>query len=360
MTGTTETETDTDTTETDTTDITGTDGVDLLFGTNSGETIDAGGARDYVFGGRGDDTIRGGEGSDFLFGDGGNDSIEGGEGSDFLLGDDGSDTIEGGEGHDWIWGGSGDDSLDGGIGGDFLDGGSGSDTLDGGEGSDWLTGGTGDDMLTGGAGADTFLFDTGSGNDVVTDFANGEDLIDLREFTEITSFADLTITSDGDDVVIDLSDYGGGTVRLENVSESDLVADDFVFYAAEGGDGDDRLLGASGDDTLTGGAGDDTLTGYAGDDTFVFGLNHGDDTITDFNECEDAIDLSAFSTITGTADLTITRDGCDAVIDLTDHGGGTIRLADYYDQSSTYVSQLDGTDFVFYEPPPAEQSTDGM
>ena len=350
----------TDTTETDTTDITGTDDVDMLFGTNSGETIDAGGDRDYVFGEGGDDTIRGGEGGDMLFGDDGNDSIEGGKGSDFLLGDDGNDTVEGGEGRDWIRGGSGDDSLDGGTGGDFLYGDSGSDTLDGGEGSDRLYGGTGDDRLTGGAGADTFLFDTGNGDDIVTDFANGEDLIDLREFTEITSFADLTITSDGDDVVIDLSGHGGGTVRLENVSESDLVADDFVFYAVEGGDGDDRLRGASGDDTLTGGAGDDTLTGYAGDDTFVFGPNHGDDTITDFNECEDAIDLSAFSTITGTADLTITRDGCDAVIDLTDHGGGTIRLADYYDQSSTYVSQLDGTDFVFYEPPPAEQSTDGM
>ena len=355
----------TDTTVTDTTDIAGTDDVDLLFGTNSGETIDAGGGGDRVFARGGDDTIRGGEGNDWLFGQDGNDSIEGGEGSDILVGGGGNDTVEGGDGHDWLWGdlddGAGDDdSLDGGSGHDVLFGGSGADTLDGGEGSDRLYGGTGDDRLTGGAGADTFLFDTGNGDDIVTDFANGEDLIDLREFTEITSFADLTITSDGDDVVIDLSGHGGGTVRLENVSESDLVADDFVFYAVEGGDGDDRLRGASGDDTLTGRAGDDTLTGYAGDDTFVFGPNHGDDTITDFNECEDAIDLSAFSTITGTADLTITRDGSDAVIDLTDHGGGTIRLADYYDQSSTYVSQLDGADFVFYEPPPAEQSTDGM
>ena len=350
---------------TDTPAITGTDDMDLLFGTNSGETIDVGGSDDMVFAGGGDDTIRGGEGSDWLFGDAGNDSIEGGEGSDILVGGDGNDTIEGGEGHDWLWGDlgdgdGGDDSLDGGSGHDVLFGGSGSDTLDGGEGSDWLSGGTGDDMLTGGAGADTFSFEIDNGNDIVTDFANGEDLIDLREFTEITSFADLTITSDGDDVVIDLSDYGGGTVRLENVSESDLVADHFVFYAAEGGDGDDRLLGASGDDTLTGGAGDDTLTGYGGDDTFVFGPNHGDDTITDFTGCDDVIDLSAFSTITGTADLTITRDGCDAVIDLTDHGGGTIRLADYYDQSSTYVSQLGGVDFVFHEPPPVDQSTDGM
>ena len=48
------------------------------------------------------------------------------------------------------------------------------------------------------------------------------------------------------------------------------------------------------------------------------------------------------------------------MIDLTDHGGDTIRLADYYGQSSTYVSQRDSLDFVFCEPPPPEQSTDGM
>ena len=133
-----------------------------------------------------------------------------------------------------------------------------------------------------------------------------------------------------------------------------------MFYQTEGGDGDDRLRGASSDDTLTGGAGNDTLTGYAGEDTFVFGADHGNDTITDFNECEDAIDLSAFTTITGRSSLNITREGCDAVIDLATHGGGTIRLADYYDQSSTYVSQLDDTDFVFYEAPSEPPATDAM
>ena len=161
-------------------------------------------------------------------------------------------------------------------------------------------------------------------------------------------------------MVIDLSDHGGGTIRLEGVSASDLSADDFVFYRNEGDDGDNRLLGASGDDTLTGGGGDDVMTGYGGHDTFVFGPGHGNDTITDFNACDDAIDLTAFDTITGMADLDISREGCDAIIDLADHGGGTIRLADYYDQSSTYVSRLGNADFVFQEAPPEEPLVEGM
>ena len=305
-------------------EISGTDRSEMLFGTDNGETIDAGAGHDLVFAGGGDDTIIGGEGDDWLFGDDGDDSLSGGSGHDALIG------------------------------------GAGSDTLDGGADNDWLGGGTGDDTLTGGTGDDTFGFERGNGNDTITDFADGADLIDLREFTQIGSVADLAITADGDDVVIDLGDHGGGTIRLENVSESDLGADHFVFYRNEGDDGDNRLLGASGDDTLTGGAGDDTLTGYGGDDTFVFGPDHGDDTITDFNECADAIDLTAFSTITGMADLTITTDGHDALIDLSDHGGGTIRLADYYDQDASYAARLDSSDFVFSEAPPEEPSIDGI
>ena len=341
-------------------EISGTDRSETLFGTDNGETIDAGKGNDLVFAGGGDDTIAGGEGNDWLFGDDGDDFIEGGDGHDVLIGGAGDDTIDGGADHDYIVGGDGDDSLFGGSGHDVLVGDAGSDTLDGGADNDWLGGGTGDDTLTGGTGDDIFFVERDNGNDTITDFADGGDLIDLREFTQIGSVADLAITADGDDVVIDLGDYGGGTIRLENVSESDLGADHFVFYRNEGDDGDNRLLGASGDDTLTGGAGDDTMTGYGGDDTFVFGPNDGNDTITDFDECADAIDLTAFNTITGMADLTITTDGSDAIIDLSDHGGGTIRLADYYDQDASYAARLDSSDFVFSEAPLEEPSIDGI
>ena len=345
---------------TDSNNIDGTENSDYLFGDNDNETFEAGEGNDLVIAKGGDDTIYGGGGTDFLFGGGGNDTIYGGAEFDVISSGRGNDLIYGGEGHDYLNGGEGDDHIYGGGASDGLYGEAGSDTLYGGAGDDRLSGGTNNDTLTGGAGADTYLFETENGHDTITDFTNGEDLIDLREFTQITGFTDLTIDSDGDDVVIDLAGYSGGSIRLTGVSISDLAAADFVFYRTEGGDDDDTLLGSSDDDTLTGGAGDDTMTGYAGNDTFVFGPNHGDDTITDFNECEDTIDLSAFNSITGISDLTITRDESDSVIDLTGHGGGTIRLADYYDQSSSYVSQLDEGDFVFYEPPSSEPPVDAI
>jgi Ca2+-binding RTX toxin-like protein len=76
--------------------------------------------------------------------------------------------------------------------------------------------------------------------------------------------------------------------------------------ALNGGGGDDKLYGWTGADTLNGGAGNDTLdggydrdvlTGGAGNDRFVFDWHSGRDTITDFQDGYDKINVSAFHTI---------------------------------------------------------------
>ncbi|MDE0023796.1 MAG: M10 family metallopeptidase C-terminal domain-containing protein, partial [Spirochaetaceae bacterium] len=118
---------------------------------------------------------------------------------------------------------------------------------------------SGDDTLTGGAGADVFVFEPETlptnSNDVITDFTDGEDVIDLSRFSGITDFDDLNITSDGTDVIIDLNEYGGGTIRLEGFDIANLNADDFLFRVVQtGGDDDDTLTGGRGDDELYGGA----------------------------------------------------------------------------------------------------------
>ena len=51
--------------------------------------------------------------------------------------------------------------------------------MQGGAGDDLLLGGAGGDSLTGGGGADAFRF-TGGAADRITDFASGQDVIDLR------------------------------------------------------------------------------------------------------------------------------------------------------------------------------------
>ena len=220
-------------------------------------------------GGIGDDTIRGG---------GGNDVVSGGSGDDTLYGDEGDDVLLGGTDNDRLFGGEGNDTLYG----DW-----GNDTLYGGSGSDSISGEEGDDSLHGGAATDEFVFYPGDGDDVITDFANGEDIIRLSGFPDGLGFEDLTITSDATGVMIDLADHGGGTILLEGFDINDLDAGDFEFLThqrieggeeddtIEGGDGDDQLIGHGGDDVLSGGQGDDWMQGNGGNDT-LYG-ERGDD-----------------------------------------------------------------------------------
>lgn len=166
-------------------------------------------------------------------------------------------------------------------------------------------------------------------NGVINNFVNGEDIIDLSvQYRGITSFDQLEIaaTEDGQGVVIDLTDHGGGLLTMKGITIDDLDAADFVFHVPPpdleitGIYADDSLSGRAGNDTITGGAGDDELTGAAGRDVFVFEAGHGSDTVTDFTDGEDLIDLTAFTGITSFDDLTATRDGDNVVIDLSELG----------------------------------------
>jgi Tol biopolymer transport system component len=58
-----------------------------------------------------------------------------------------------------------------------------------------------------------------------------------------------------------------------------------------GGDGNDILSGGKGSDTLNGGLGNDNLVGGAGNDVFVLGVGLGVDTISDFDNGQDTIQL---------------------------------------------------------------------
>lgn len=127
-------------------DFVGTEGDDVLTGTDAPETL---------CGFAGDDVIEGGGGNDILLGAGGNDRLLGGDGDDELMGGGGKDRLIGGQGTDALYGGSSTDRLSGGPGADTLNGGSGDDALSGGTGPDELVGGKGDDALRGNKGRDS-------------------------------------------------------------------------------------------------------------------------------------------------------------------------------------------------------------
>lgn len=89
----------------------------------------------------------------------------------------------------------------------------------------------------------------------------------------------------------DWMDGGAGNDRLFGSSGNDRLygnADNDKLY---GGAGDDRLYGGSGSDTLEGETGNDLLSGGLGSDRFVFRSNANADTITDFQDGSDRIQI---------------------------------------------------------------------
>ena len=155
-----------------------------------------------------------------MAGRGGADALDGGPGDDWLRGNEDDDSLLGAQGNDRLLGGAG---------ADLLNGGDGDDLILGEEGADILTGNAGSDRLIGGKGPDIFMFGVdGEHTDIIDDFSDGEDRIDLSGFDGL-SFRDLLISEDRRKSVIDLTAHGGGRIVLRRFNPSDLDPADFVF-----------------------------------------------------------------------------------------------------------------------------------
>ena len=219
--------------------------------TGGSGTFDGG----LLYGGTGNDTATAGAGAQYLFGETGDDSLSGGGGDDWIDGGIGSNTLDGGAGYDIlsyrsvlagvslnlttglvttstgtdhiagfeaVIGTRLNDTISGSTAADLFYGDSGNDTLDGGAGSDVLNGGKGADRLTGGTGNDVFAYVIGDGEDVITDFTRGQDVLKIGGVSAYKS-----LVQDGADALITFAD--GGTIRLQNVTASALTAQDIVF-----------------------------------------------------------------------------------------------------------------------------------
>jgi Ca2+-binding RTX toxin-like protein len=260
----------------------------------------------------GDDTFTAGNGLAPLIqltvdGGAGNDSITGGDGNDMLIGGDGNDLIVGGRGNDTALMGAGDDTF-------IWNPGDGSDTVEGQAGNDRMVfnganvaekidisangsrvrftrdvanitmdlndveginfnalGGA--DRITvndlsgtavseinlnlagsNGAGdgaADTVLVNGTAGDDVtqVVGDANGVSVLGLAARVNITG-----AEAANDTLSVNL-------LAGDDVLQGSTLQDGAIQLTADGGDGDDVLIGGQGSATLHGGAGDDVLIG---------------------------------------------------------------------------------------------------
>lgn len=274
------------------------------------DTLHGGTGNDVIRGGAGTDTLYGDAGNDVLNGGSGLDVMRGGDGNDFYVVDRGGDSVQetdslaagggtdtirsfvnytlpefvergvlgfvagrkdsnitgnseanflrGNAGDNVLAGRAGADVIRGLAGDDVLFGQRGRDTLYAGAGEDRITGGIGADLIFGGADADTFVYTRladsrvgGGQRDVIRDFGNGQDRIDIsaidadltRGGNQAFSFIDgqtfsgtagelrINRLEDINAVIIagDNTGDGGANFQIFLANTSDIGASDFVF-----------------------------------------------------------------------------------------------------------------------------------
>ena len=267
----------------------GQDGDDQLFGDEGVDYLVGGDGADMLQGGNQADALYGGDGNDILWGDlqatpvqagyvpqpsFDTDILVGGNGNDILHGDSllgDYDLMDGGAGDDTYYvdtpadltfeaAGGGTDTVYANISGagyylypnvenlvllgttpygvgneldNHLTGNDVANWLLGGAGNDVLNGKGGNDVLFGEAGADTFVFEHGTGGDVIGDFLAGTDKIDLSAFG-FASFAQVqaAMGQNGGDSFINLG--GGDFIVLNGVAQASLHAGDFILGSGTG------------------------------------------------------------------------------------------------------------------------------
>ena len=141
-----------------------------------------------------------------------------------------------------------------------------------------------------------------------------------------------------DRVRYDISGVGGVDVDLEAGTATGTWRG---AYFSDTISNFEQVRGSDGNDTLRGSTRDEEFEGRRGHDTFVFGLRHGNDTIKDFADGEDRINLNEL----GVSEEEVLRAASPTSsggtwIDLSSHGGGTINLRGFSH------GNLDGSDLL--------------
>ena len=148
---------------------------------------------------------------------------------DTIYGRSGNDTINGQQDNDLIFAGTDNDTLSGGNGVDTLLGQAGNDNLAGDNGDDLLNGGSGNDTLRGCRGSDRFVLASTNGSDTISDFKDGQDLIQLSGLT----FGQLAIAqgtgANSNDTSISLTSNSELLAILTGVQSSTITSADFII-----------------------------------------------------------------------------------------------------------------------------------
>lgn len=239
-----------------------------------------------------------------------------------------------------ITGNQGNNRLDGTAGNDVIRGLEGNDALYARAGNDQMYGGAGRDRAYDGAGNDRVFL--GSGNDLVSTSSGGSDTFDGGSGVDTISYygADRAVAVNLGTGHSSGAGDGDRHQNFENATGTNVGADRLYGSDANnilrGYGGHDQLFGRAGNDRLDGGAGRDRLDGDAGRDFLyggsgadVFHFDRGDDndTIRDFQNNIDTIQLDNFGYRNVRDALSDARQvGSDVVFNFG--GGDSLRVED--------------------------------
>jgi Ca2+-binding RTX toxin-like protein len=237
-------------------------------------------------------------------------------------------------------------------------------------GDDVIVSGSGDDWMEGGEGSDIYVYEAGSGGDVISNVSNGEDDQDELHFGPGIWPEDLTFAREDDDLVVRILDGTGGYAGSVTVEDwylaetnklSKIVFDNGtelttaeiealasnppsvvrgttaanILRTSSPVGGSVILYGLAGLDTIYGGAGLDVIVPGPGNDVIytratlegggkkVFWLNRGDgnDTVYYLNaahEPGDGLGILRFGDGITPEDVEIRNSGNNVVFALTD------------------------------------------
>ncbi|MDQ5904861.1 MAG: hypothetical protein QG672_2455, partial [Pseudomonadota bacterium] len=351
-------------------------GNDLVYGGSGSDTIDGGAGNDLIYGGSSNDVLAGGAGDDVFRVTNskakcmeGYDTYNGGEGNDTIAAVGGAvdigmkqfsaaDSIETIDGTgatgpvrvlgDWnansldfsgttlvgnvtINGGGGNDTITGSAGNDTIEGGGwGNQTIDGGAGDDTIYADKGNDVVSGGAGNDVFRV-TGnkcSNFEGWDNYSGGEGTDSLVAFGARVDIGMTAFSLANGIETIDLSGLTdqGRLLGDWNANSLDFSGTTLVGHVViDGGGGNDTIIGSagaevirggdSGNDILNGKAGNDLMYGGNGRDVFTFDQGWGRDTVADYRDNYDKLDMRG-SGATGYGDLAVAQVGVDTVITI--------------------------------------------
>ncbi|MCT7666329.1 calcium-binding protein [Shinella kummerowiae] len=247
-------------------EFTGTEAVDVVFGSVAGDVLSGGGGNDFIEGHTGHDVLDGGEGKDILYGGMGNDT--------YIVDDEGDQVIEAaGAGTDVVESSfsyynlganiealtlTGSSSINGhgNSGANVITGNVANNYLDGDAGADTLIGGKGDDSYRVENAGDVVVENAGEGSDHVRSYITYELAANIEKLT-----LDSGQPVNGFGNTLDNYIWGSSSA---NVLDGDAGNDNLYGDA-----GNDILLGGDGDDYLTGGSGTDRLYGGSGSDKYL-------------------------------------------------------------------------------------------